>query len=87
MPHNISLTDMRVENFQQFKVFDSDGSLAGIGLSLNATLYNADGEQKSITKVFDLTPEQELQVRNFVKPFVQAVATEWDVDPPAWAAP
>lgn len=85
MPYNLSFTDMRVENIQQFKLFNSDGSLAGIGLALNATLFDGDGEQRGITKVFDLSPAQEQQVRNFIKPFVQLAATEWDVNPPSWA--
>lgn len=85
MPYVITLTDLRVENVRIYKEFDDEGNFSGLGMSLNGTLFNTEEDQEGKNFKFDLTEQQEAQIRNFMKPFVQEAATFWDVNPPAWA--
>ncbi len=85
MPYIITLTDLRVESVQVFKEMDDEGNFEGLGIRLNATLFNVEGDWEGKTKNFVLTAEQKVQLRDFIKPFVQEAASDWDVNPPPWA--
>lgn len=85
MPKTIVLTDLEMENIQIFKQANEEGQLE-MAISCNYTLTNADDARDGANKVFELTAQQKIQILNFIKPFVQAIATEEDVNPPPWAA-
>lgn len=85
----ITLTDMRVENFQIYRqsvvINEQTGETeVQMKMSMNYTLYNG-GDAKGLTIEFALSPAQRVQVLNFVKPFVQAQAITDDVTAPVWA--
>lgn len=85
MPYTITLTDLQVENVQIFKEFDAEGKFAGLGMSLNGTLLNENGDSEGKNLKFELTEQQETQIRNFMKSFIREAAAFWEVNPPAWA--
>lgn len=85
----ITLTDMRVENFQIYRQSVVINPTTGetevqMKMSMNYTLYNG-GDAKGLAVEFALSPAQRTQVLNFVKPFVQAQAVVDDVTAPVWA--
>ena len=82
--YQITLTDLRVENFVIYRQADEDGNM-DIFLALNSTLYNSAGDTEGKNKIFDLTAQQKTAIINFIKPFVHEAATEYDVIPPLWA--
>lgn len=89
--YTITLTDMRVENFQIYRQNVTDPvtevTTTEVFLALNFTMYNASGNTEGANKIFDLTAGQKTAIVNFIKPFVQATGTEYEVDIPAWAQP
>jgi hypothetical protein len=89
MAFTITFTKMDVENFQIYKIpiLDGNGNQIGteLGLSLNYSLSNPDGDLKACNKIFSLTSQQKTAVLNFIKPFVQSVGTELNVTIPTWA--
>lgn len=84
MPKTIVLTDMEMENIQIFRQANEEGQLE-LAMACNYTLTNDDGARDGANKVFLLTAQQKNQILNFIKPFVQAIATEEDVNAPPWA--
>ena len=85
----ITLTDMRVENFQIYRqsvvINEETGETeVQMKMSMNYTLYDG-GDTKGLNVEFVLSPVQRVQVLNFVKPFVQAQAVVDDVTAPVWA--
>ena len=85
MPYIITLTDLRVENVQVFQKMDGEGNFVDLDIRLNGSLFNVEGDEEGKSKTFVLAAEQRAQLRNFIKPFVQEAASDWDVNPPPWA--
>ena len=86
-------TDLEVQNLVIFKIFpepenpgDPPPSME-LGLAINITLTNIDGDRLGYNKMFALTSQQKVAIVGFVKPFVQNLGTELDVNIPAWAQP
>lgn len=86
----VTLTDMEVENIPIYRQSVVINELTGetevqMKMSMNYTLFNANGDTKGKNVEFELSAAQRTQVLNFVKPFVQAQAVTDDVIAPAWA--
>jgi len=85
MPIEIVFPEIDIENAQTYKEPDTDP--VELGLLLNYIGFNADGDRKRYNKKIDLTPQEKIQIANFLKPHVQKLGTDLGVIIPTWAQP
>lgn len=84
MPYNIVLTDAKILGFQIYRREDEAGNSQFV-CSLVTMLHNDAGQAEKKTLKFQPTPEELSGLKEIMKPRIQEVCTEHDVNPPEWA--
>ncbi len=92
MPHTITFNKMRVRCTEVFRrmVEVPTGELDDEGLPIMTheeqwalrikfIMRNDDGDRKGKEKIFSLNSNQESGIKNFMKPFVRQIKTDFDI--------
>jgi putative alpha-1,2-mannosidase len=75
----INLDRIRIENFQIFALADEGRSYPVWTLAVNYTMIGSNGERLAGSKTFDLTTQQQVQMRQFLVSFVSNLKVETNI--------
>jgi hypothetical protein len=75
----INLDRIHIENFQIFALADESRSSPVWTLAVNYTMIGSNGERMAGGKIFDLTMQQQAQMRQFLAPFVSDLKAETNI--------
>ena len=75
----INLDRIRIENFQIFALANEGKSSPVWALATNYTMIGSNGERLAGSKTFDLTAQQQVQMRQFLVSFVSDLKAETNI--------